>query len=183
MELSTRINHQLMERNGSCSGNNSDSLKGVSFTRWGYSDCPKMTELVYSGIMVNGLNNVSMPQCFSLNSNYSSELNKLQKQETMQKTDEENSYELCAVCYSNRYSTVLMLPGSHICASGWTTAYQGLLVANDEASYLCMDGVLKPQESRARTANNYCYVTTSCDALPCPPYKEKSNLTCAVCIK
>lgn len=158
-------------------------VKGVSFTRWGYGECPKDTELVYNGRMVAQLSNASIPQCFPLNPTYPSEINRIQRQEVIPKTDEEHYSVSCAVCYSTRHSTVLMLPGRHTCTSGWTVLYEGLLVVN-EASSLCMDNASRSlQEPHTRTMNGYHHVKASCDVLPCPPYDDKSNLACVVCIK
>lgn len=185
LELATRINQQeqntteLKGTDASNSSNNLENVKGVSFTRWGYSGCPEMTELVYSGRMVNILSN-AIPHCFPLNPTYPSELDRIQRQDLMQKTDEGNYSIPCAVCYSSRHSTVIMQPAKHTCTNGWSAMYTGLLVAN-KASLLCMDNVL--QESRIKTINRYHYVKASCDLLPCPPYDDKSNLTCTVCIK
>ena len=193
LELTTRINHQEqnmieLKRSGTThpTSNNNDfegveSVKGVSFTRWGYSECPFGTELVYNGIMMTHV--MSTPQCFPLSPNHMSELDRIQRQEAMQKTDEGRYSVPCAVCYSNRYSTVLMQPGMHTCARGWGTLYEGMLITN-EASLVCLDKASKLlQESHTMTIQDYHYTKASCNVLPCPPYDDKSNLTCTVCIK
>lgn len=189
LELAVRVNHQeqnmiQFKRIGSSNSvngsNNSGSVQGVTFTRWGYGECPEMTELVYSGGMVNVLSNASVPQCFPLSP---SELDRIHRQETIQKTSEVYYSIPCAVCYSKRHSTVLLQPARHTCTSGWSLMYEGSLAAN-EGSLLCMDSSLKSlQGSHTRTMNGYHYVKASCDVLPCPPYDDTSNLTCTVCIK
>ena len=193
LELATSVSHQeqnMIKFKGTGTGisandNNSlkgaGSVKGVTFTRWGYSECPQMTELVYNGQMVDFLSSGSTPLCLPLNPTYPSELDRIQRQEVIQKGDERNYSAPCAVCYSKNHSTVLMQPARHICTSGWSMLYEGLLVSN-KASLLCMDNALL-QESSTRTINVYHYVKASCDLLPCPPYDDTTSLTCAVCIK
>ena len=50
----------------------------------------------------------------------------------------------CAVCWTRR-SAVIMVPGTTICPSGWTTQYKGHLYApqmnSKAAEYICMDNV------------------------------------------
>ena len=189
LELATRVSHQEQStitfkgtdaRITTNSGNINSvgSVKGVSFTRWGNNECPQMTELVYSGRMVDLWS--STPHCLPLSPTFPSELNRIQRQEVIHKADKGNSSVPCAVCYSGRHSTVLMQPARHICARGWSMLYKGLLVTN-QASLLCTDITLK--SSQTKTLNGYHYVKASCDILPCPPYDNTSNLTCAVCIK
>ena len=191
MELTTRTKFQELKiiefkRTGAVSSTDNSQgtgiVKGVSFTRWGNNKCPGVTELVYNGIMVNELDDNNIPQCLPLDPTHTS---KLKAQELLQKTTDHQNYSMpCVVCYSNRHSTVLTQPGSHVCASGWAMLYEGLFVAN-EASHLCMDiAVRSLQESpHARGMSGYHYVKVSCDVLPCPPYSDKSSLTCAMCIK
>lgn len=191
LELATRVSHQeqnIITFKGTDAGitansdskNSAGSVKGVSFTRWGYNECPQMTELVYSGRMVDLWS--STPQCLPLSPTYPSELDRIQRQEVIQKVDRGNYSVPCAVCYSGRHSTVLMQPARHICARGWSLLYEGLLVTN-KASLLCMNSLKPLQESSTRTLNSYHYVKASCDILPCPPYDNTSSLTCVVCIK
>ena len=191
LELATTVTQQehnifkIKGTGGGFSANNNNknsagSVKGVSFTRWGYSVCPQMTELVYNGRMVDLLSGAGTPQCLPLNPTYPSELDRIQRKEVIQKADEGNYSVPCAVCFSNSHSTVLMQPARHICASGWSMLYEGLLVTN-KASLLCMDIALKQYSTRPM--NSHHYVKASCDILPCPPYDDTSNLTCAVCIK
>ena len=186
--LATRINNQektIIEFKGAGNCvNRSDrpgSMKGVSFTRWGHGECSGMTELVYSGVIVNVLNDATVPQCFPLNPTYHSELNRIQRREPMQKTHEGNNSIPCAVCHSTRHSTMLMQPARQTCTTGWSEMYKGLLVTN-KASLLCID-IDSVKESHPGKINDYHFVRASCDLLPCPPYVDNSNLTCVVCIK
>ena len=188
LELATKVSHQeqnVITFKGTSAAitdnkNSVGSGKGVSFTRWGYNECPQMTELVYSGRMVDLWS--STPQCLPLSPAYTSELDRIQRQEVIKKAEEGNSSVPCAVCYSDSHSTVLMQPARDVCARGWSVLYKGLLVTN-KASLLCMNGLKSRQESLTRTLNNYHYVKASCDILPCPPYDDTSSLTCVVCIK
>lgn len=95
----------------------------------------------------------------------------------------------CAVCRSLSPS-VLMIPGTNVCAPGWRMQYRGYLAAGyyDHAAasqYICLDE--SPETVINGHVNNngklILPVRASCGALECPPYEDGKYLTCVVCTK
>ena len=105
----------------------------------------------------------------------------------------------CVVCYTSRRETVLMLPAKPSCPSSWTLEYAGYLVADSHGHtskvvFECMD---KDPECIPGTAewNNpsgnpayggffyFTEVATCAAGIPCPPYSQGMELSCAVCTK
>ena len=105
----------------------------------------------------------------------------------------------CAVCYTSQRETVLMLPAKPTCPSSWTLEYAGYLVAeqrqhNSQAVFECLDknpecipgtaGYNNPSGSPAYGGFFYfTEVATCAPGIPCPPYSEGMELSCAVCTK
>jgi len=94
----------------------------------------------------------------------------------------------CAVCRAPR-STVLMVPGRNICYDGWTQEYRGYLIAGDyehaaATKYECMDEnpeTVSDQGTGSNYGTRFSFVESRCGSLPCPPYVDGNELTCAVC--
>ena len=96
----------------------------------------------------------------------------------------------CVVCFVKSRGSMLMMPARNDCPSGWTEEYHGYLMTaryshKSSKSFVCVDSdpeyvpgshgnkdgaLLQPVEGR-------------CGALPCLPYVEGRELTCAVCTK
>ena len=105
----------------------------------------------------------------------------------------------CAVCYTSQRETVLMLPAKHTCPSSWTLEYAGYLVAeyhnhNSQVVFECMDkdpecvpgtvGWNRPNGNPRHGGFFFFTEVSVCDAgIPCPPYSEGMELSCAVCTK
>ncbi|ESO97717.1 hypothetical protein LOTGIDRAFT_103821, partial [Lottia gigantea] len=95
----------------------------------------------------------------------------------------------CAVCRTNQFSTVLMIPARTECYQGWQKAYHGELVSErynhaGASQYVCLDD--NPQINGTNTNNDgkLMYpVRAQCGSLPCPPYEDNTLLTCVVCLK
>ena len=82
-----------------------------------------------------------------------------------------------------------MLPAKTVCPSTWTLEYSGYLMAahksDDRTSFECLD---KDPESIPGSANDVkmafmYHVEATCTGIPCPPYNDYKELTCAVCTK
>ena len=99
----------------------------------------------------------------------------------------------CAVCRAPSRTSYMMLPARNECPDeSWTTEYAGWLVAahhsHKRSEFLCMD---KEPEAVPRTATNQdgalFYLVegrcTSNGGLPCGPYVDDYELTCAVCTR
>ena len=82
-----------------------------------------------------------------------------------------------------------MMPAKYTCPSNWTTEYYGYLMAerhgHHRSQFTCVDKLLKPviRTSHNHDAFLFCLVEGRCGSLPCPPYEETKELTCAVCTK
>jgi len=96
----------------------------------------------------------------------------------------------CAVCYVQSRATQLMIPARNDCPSGWTEEYHGYLMADHyshkhSTSFICIDGEADfVHGSHASNNGALLYlVEARCGSLPCLPYVEGRELTCAVCTK
>ncbi|XP_069104556.1 uncharacterized protein [Argopecten irradians] len=97
----------------------------------------------------------------------------------------------CAVCFTNQYSTLIMIPGRTKCYSGWTEVYHGDLTSGYHghkaaSQYACVDK--DPQAipgggSQDDGSKLFYGVKAKCGALPCPPYEDGKFLSCVVCVK
>ncbi|XP_067024585.1 uncharacterized protein [Acropora muricata] len=96
----------------------------------------------------------------------------------------------CAVCFVKSRGSMLMMPARNDCPSGWTEEYHGYLMSaktghTHSTEFVCVDG--NPEYVLGSKQNNngaLLYpVEGVCGSLPCPPYVEGRELTCAVCTK
>jgi len=187
-------------------GDKEERNGGTVYVRWGHDQCPSTAKLVYSGRAGGSLfshnGGGSDPQCLPLDptflravagnaraymygAEYQTEAGSRSHIPTV--TD----YEVpCAVCYINHRSAVYMVPAKYNCHSGWTREYYGYLMAQNSKSgytksqYTCVDIAFKSVGSKAN--NNgllFYFVEGRCGSLPCPPYDEIAELSCAVCTK
>ena len=85
---------------------------------------------------------------------------------------------------------MLMMPARNDCPSGWTKEYHGYLMTAYYAhahstEFICVDG--NPEYVHGSQQNRdgaLLYpVEGRCGSLPCLPYVEGRELTCAVCTK
>ena len=64
------------------------------------------------------------------------------------------------------------------------TAYYGS--GHYRSQYTCIDVALQPANGSSPTNHDgllFFFVEGLCGSLPCPPYDETRELSCAVCIK
>ena len=94
------------------------------------------------------------------------------------------------VCFVKSRSSMLMMPARNDCPSGWTEEYHGYLMTEHadhqhSRDFICLDG--DPEYVSGSQANRngaLLYpVEGRCGSLPCLPYAEGRELTCAVCTK
>ena len=173
------------------------------YTRWGRSDCRNGTELVYKGIAAGtpwrksggGSNLLCLPHnpVYSLYRNGIQNVARLGPVEFHPHapigtaTFDDNAH--CAVCRTTR-PTTMMIPATIYCPSGWTREYYGYLMTshnnNHRGSFVCIDRFTQPfPGGRGNTlvAHDLWNVEAHCNIIPCPPYDDKKELTCAVCSK
>ena len=93
----------------------------------------------------------------------------------------------CAVCKTYR-STTIMMPATYSCPSGWTLEYWGYLMTSKDnrhrGEFVCVDSSAQPLPGgRGHTpeAHDLWHVEAYCNVIPCPPYNDYQELTCAVC--
>ena len=95
----------------------------------------------------------------------------------------------CAVCRVTRRTSQMMIPGRNVCPAGWTREYKGYLMAekhsHHRSMYTCVDSY--PDYTRGSHVNRdgalFYFVEGRCGSLPCGPYIEGRELTCAVCTR
>ena len=188
-------------------GDKEERNGGTVYVRWGHDKCPSTAKLVYSGRAGgpywkhNG--GGSNPQCLPLDPNFLPEISGIQYRSYIygaQYTTHTDSnshvhgrHETdvpCAVCHVSNRTAVYMVPANYTCPSGWITEYYGYLMAesyNDHhrTQYTCVDIALKPVPGSSLNvaALLFYFVEGRCGALPCPPYDNKKELSCAVCTK
>ena len=179
---------------------------GVVYTRWGKSSCPSTpgTELVYAGRIGGtqyghsggGANQLCMP----LDPQYSSYTPGVQGHNYMYGAEYEepvghtstkqNHDATCAVCYVSTRETVLMVPAKTSCPTSWTKEYQGYLMAERKnnqgrSTFICVDTAFEsaPGSQGHAEATDLYHIEAACNGLPCPPYVDYKELTCAVCTR
>ena len=185
-----------------------DRNGGMVYFRWAHDECPPTAGLVYSeriGRASHAHNDGgSNPQCLPLDPNFLTPISGSQYRALMYGAEYEshtdsNSYlhgrhdtdAPCAVCYVTQRSTVYMLPAKYTCPTGWTREYYGYLMAqysigtHYRSQFTCIDVALKPVPGSAANQNGLLFLFTEgrCGSLPCPPYDESRELSCAVCTK
>ena len=179
---------------------------GTVYIRWGHDQCPSTALLVYRGRAGGADRNhggASNPQCLPLDPNFLTPINSAANDrglmyggEYRTHTDSNShlhgrhSYDVpCAVCYVTQRSTVYMIPAKYTCPSGWTTEYYGYLMSNfykdSTSEFTCVDVSLKtvPGSSHNHAGMLFLFVEGRCGSLPCPPYDDNNELSCAVCTK
>ena len=186
-------------------GDKEDRNGGTVYVRWGHDQCPSTAQLVYSG-RAGGADRrqggASNPQCLPLDPNFLTPIRSSEYRGLMYGAEyrtwifsgshfhgRHNADVPCAVCYVTQRSTVYMLPVKYTCPSGWTREYYGYLMPNyyQEATseFTCVDIAFKsvPGSSAVQSGLLFHFVEGRCGSLPCPPYNNKRELSCAVCTK
>jgi hypothetical protein len=96
----------------------------------------------------------------------------------------------CAVCHVTKRTSQIMIPGRNVCPTGWTCEYKGYLMAERydyyRTTYTCMDGNPDNSSETGTHTNKdgvlFHFVEAICSgSLPCTPYIDGQELTCAVC--
>jgi hypothetical protein len=103
----------------------------------------------------------------------------------------ENHDAPCAVCHTESRGSHMMIPARNTCPSGWTLEYKGYLMTahhdhKGRTQFICVDG--KAEATFGSHVNKdgamLFFVESHCgQSLPCPPYVQGYELTCAVCTK
>ena len=97
----------------------------------------------------------------------------------------------CAVCHVSDRTAVYMVPAKYTCPTGWTREYYGYLMSSYYGSdrhriqFTCVDTAFKsvPGSSANNDGLVFYFVEGRCGSLPCPPYDNTRELSCAICTK
>ena len=177
------------------------------YVRWGHDQCPSTAELVYSGRAggphYQHAGGGSNPQCLPLDPDFLKAISGTQYRALMYGAEYEthtasNSHvhgrhdtEVpCAVCHVSNRTAVYMVPAKYTCPSGWTREYYGYLMAeyhsgHPRSQFTCMDIAFKPVTGSSANHDGllFYFVEGRCGSLPCPPYDNAKEFSCAVCTK
>ncbi|XP_072019275.1 uncharacterized protein [Amphiura filiformis] len=178
----------------------SSILSGITYVRWGRTECPNTAHLVYSGIAGgsyfedtgSGANLLCLPndpEYVIVQEGEQAERARIYSTEyELSDTDLHNHEVPCAVCTVPHRGRKLMIPAKVTCPANWTSEYRGYLMAEyfQRGEYICVDefaegrpggssgnedgGLLARVEGRCTPGN-----------LPCPAYINGNELTCVVC--
>ena len=187
------------------SGPPGPSSGGVTYIRWGKTECPSVTEteFVYEGIAAGtyytSKGGSATHLCLPKEPVYSkfipgvqgySPLHGMEYELISPIGDLSNDNVPCAVCYASTRSTVLMVPARNSCiSSSWTLEYSGYIMTEHyntyRSSFECVD---KDAESIPGSSSNthgalFYHVEATCNGIPCGPYEAEKELTCAVCTR
>jgi len=106
------------------------------------------------------------------------------------KTNLHNYEAPCVVCYVKSRGSMLMTPARNDCPSGWTEEYQGYLMTGyhnhrKQRDFICVDKDAEYVPGSGANQNGALLypVEGRCGSLPCLPYVNAWELTCAVCTK
>jgi len=96
---------------------------------------------------------------------------------------------VCAVCYKSEASAQYMNVGRPDCpGSDMTLEYSGYLASERHnhpsgSNYVCLDSAPEARQGGQADQNGGLFypVQAGCGSLPCPPFTEGYELTCAVC--
>ena len=190
-------------------GDTAERNGGTVFVRWGHDQCPLTAQLVYSGRAggpyYTQSGGGSNPQCLPLDPNFLTPISGHQPDRSYmygaeyETSTDSNSHVHgchntdvpCAVCHVSNRTAVYMVPAKYTCPSGWTREYYGYLMSSLHTSnrhhlqYTCMDTAFKSVTGSSANSNGllFYFVEGRCGSLPCPPYDNTKELSCAVCTK
>ena len=177
------------------------------YVRRGHDQCPSTAQLVYSGRAGGSQHNQagggSNPQCLPMDPNFLTPISGTQSKALMYGAEYEthtdsNSYlhgrqstdVLCAVCHVSNRTAVYMVPAKYTCPTEWTREYYDYLMteyysSHHHSQFTCMDIAFKPVTRSSADHNGllFFFVEGRCGSLPCPPYDNTKELSCAVCTK
>ncbi len=177
----------------------------VTYTRWGRTSCPGGATLVHQGRVGGGhythsggggnllcLSASPTWDDFSATNNNGALMYGTQYQTTgggLASLAALNGFAVpCAVCLRESARVTLMIPGTQTCPLGWTLEYAGYLMSSHytqvRSEFICVDRQPEGVGTSTAAAGALLYPTEAeCGTLPCGPYVQDRELTCAVCIR
>ncbi|XP_078380372.1 uncharacterized protein LOC144663339 isoform X10 [Oculina patagonica] len=188
-------------------GPEGQGLSGVSYNRWGRTNCSGDATVVYTGAMGGGYythtGGGTNYVCLTNNPIYDKYESGWQGTAAMYGTEYQTSFAgfrrgdlmqhdaPCAVCYVKSRGSQMMIPGTNKCPSGWTREYYGYLMTSHynhahQSEFVCVDvdAEVTPGTHKDTDGALLYIVEGDCrHALPCKPYIHGYELTCVVCTK
>ena len=189
-------------------GDKEERNLGTVYVRWGHDKCPSTAQLVYSGRAAGShysdLGGGSNPQCLPLDPNFLTPISGSQYRAIIYGAEYETNTDSkshvhgrhdtdvpCAVCHVSNRTAVYMVPAKYTCPTGWTREYYGYLMAEQHRSghyrsqFTCVDTAIKSVTGSSENKHGltFYFVEGRCGSLPCPPYDNTKELSCAVCTK
>ena len=96
----------------------------------------------------------------------------------------------CAVCYTPKRSSKIMIPGRTSCPAKWNREYFGYLMSEyynhpRSSTFECVDSNPDVIPGSAKNIDGalFYFNVASCSGIPCKPYKNNRATTCVVCTK
>ena len=171
---------------------------GATYIRWGHNNCPKTTNVVYTGRIAGASpadkGGGSSAQCLPIDPEYADSTSMTQKKAYMYGAQYDNGVSIhnhdipCALCYVNR-STTHMMPAKFTCPSGWTKEYNGYLMTSlgyqPKVEYMCVDKAFRSDKRKRKIDKGLLLypVEVKCQSLPCPPFNATMDMMCVLCTK
>ncbi|XP_020912362.1 short-chain collagen C4 [Exaiptasia diaphana] len=180
---------------------------GVQYIRWGKTSCPSSAKLVYKGRVggehYGSTGGGSNYVCLTESPKYASYNDAYQSSGYMYGAEYQTKHSYnpfphnphdhdvpCAVCYVPNRNTKLMIPATYECPAGWSKEYWGYLMVSayslkNQKDFICVDKNPEVVKGSVHDHNGALLYTVEgrCGSLPCLPYVEGRELTCAVCTK
>ncbi|KAJ8044743.1 Short-chain collagen C4 [Holothuria leucospilota] len=177
---------------------------GALFVRWGRRECPATSDLVYQGTASgaahnqrgSGSNYLCLPDepIYYQPDTISDKRGHIYaaEYETLNFASYANLHQRdvpCVVCMARQRPGLLMIPARNVCPnSTWTLEYSGYIMSANRnhyrTEYVCIDLNAVPVEGTMGHDNGALFypVEGKClGGLPCGPYVDGYELTCAVC--
>ncbi|KAL9965217.1 hypothetical protein ACROYT_G028988 [Oculina patagonica] len=187
-------------------GPEGQGLSGVSYNRWGRTNCSGDATVVYTGAMGGGnyrhTGGGTTFVCLTNNPIYDKYQSGWQTTAAIYGTEYQTTFTgfknnlddhdaPCAVCYVKSRGSQMMIPGTNKCPSGWTREYYGYLMTSHyghahQSEFVCVDQDAEVTPGTHKDTNGALLYTVQGDcghALPCKPYIHGYELTCVVCTK
>ncbi|XP_041472566.1 short-chain collagen C4-like [Lytechinus variegatus] len=194
-------------RDASCNVQQPVKSSGVVYIRWGKDVCINGSELVYAGTAAGahylhsggGAEYLCMPPDPIYDEYQSGALRALlysaeyETETSINRLRDLHDYTpKCAVCRApSGRSTKLMIPARNKCPSDeWRLEYSGYLMSayqtHKRSKFVCFDHDMEAQPGTPGDQNGALFYTVSAvcgssTGLPCDPYIDDQELTCAVC--
>ena len=180
---------------------------GVTYTRWGKNRCRRGSQLIYSGLVGGGFytqtGNGASYMCLPRNPQYLSTQTIPAASyiygaefETGNRIFSKRTHDYnvpCAVCFTPKKTTNLVIPARLSCPRGWWREYYGYYMSSyyghkQNVNPVCVDvnPDLVPGSQSNRNGILFYFMRVICNyGLPCSSraYITNRAITCAVCSK